>query len=50
MLSHVIAPKKRRSLKKSKADECLFLDEGGLLTSDEIQQKIAARKAKRAEA
>ena len=50
MLSHVIAPKKRRSLKKSEADECLFLDEGGLLTSDKIQQKIAAREAKRAEA
>ena len=50
MLSHVIAPKKRRSLKKSEADECLFLDEGGLLTSEEIQQKIAAREAKRAEA
>jgi hypothetical protein len=50
MLSHVIAPKKNRTLEKSKADECLFLDEGGLLTSEEIQQKIAAREAKRAEA
>ena len=48
MFMHVIAPKQRRSLKKSEQDECLFLDEGGLLTSDEIQEKIAAREAKRA--
>ena len=28
MFSHIIAPKKRRSLKKSEQDECWFLDEG----------------------
>lgn len=36
--------------KHAEKDECLFLDEGGLLTADEIQEKIALREAKRAEA
>lgn len=50
MFSDIIAPKKRRSLKKSEKEECLFLDDGGLLTSEEIQEKIALKEAKRAEA
>ena len=43
MFSHVIAPKKRRSLIKNEQEACIWLDEGGLLTSDDIQEKIKAR-------
>ena len=50
MFSHVIAPKKRRSIKKNEQEECIWLDESGLLTSDEIQEKIEARELKRAQA
>ena len=50
MFSHVIAPKKRRSIKRNKQEECIWLDESGLLTSDEIQEKIEARELKRAQA
>ena len=43
MFSRVIAPKKRRSLIKNEQEACIWLDEGGLLTSDDIQEKIKAR-------
>ena len=43
MFSHVIAPNKRRSLIKNEQEACIWLDEGGLLTSDDIQEKIKAR-------
>ena len=45
-------PKKRQSLKKKKNEQeaCIWLDEGGLLTSDDIQEKIKARELKRAKA
>ena len=50
MFSHVIAPNKRRSLIKNEQEACIWLDEGGLLTSDDIQEKIKARELKRAKA
>ena len=50
MFSHVIAPKKRRSLKQNEQEAYIWLDKGGLLTSDDIQEKIKARELKRAKA
>ena len=44
MCTQMIQPKKRRRIAKGSET---WLDEGGLLTSDAIQEKIAAKKAKK---
>jgi hypothetical protein len=49
IFSHVIAPKKQKAIKKNEKDECIWLDEGGILTSEEIQGKNSAWEAEHAE-